>query len=334
MEGGEEYIETQEWVDSGFPSPMPSRAASAANMSRSETGMHGVPSTPKPLSRANTPAKLRRMDTFTVPVGGFSEPNFLEEEPPAEDGENKKQKVEEKWGPRIPEGPMKELKGILSSCLGDVQMVLVCHRQSLTVQHAALLLMRLLFREPFMRQAEIERFVTAGTGATVEDDSEDDDEDDAGGGGQEEEMDKEMQDDDVMTLSSRETIALKMKKLYKGGKGESKPKHKKHRKPAAILSEWHRLASEEEVEKARYAIPPKLNFFEVLKFSGEAHVQSPEVMEQFLLLVYQLASSSHISKVTMVDFEVDTTVRHYLDLANNTYLVALTELCVENLLVE
>ncbi|CAE7633970.1 unnamed protein product [Symbiodinium microadriaticum] len=67
----------------------------------------------------------------------------------------------------------------------------------------------------------------------------------------------------------------------------------------------------------------------VLHRSGETNMQSPEVMEQWLLLIHHLAGWSPLARQTLVNASVDIVVAKVSSVQlDHVYLIALCELCV------
>ena len=72
-----------------------------------------------------------------------------------------------------------------------------------------------------------------------------------------------------------------------------------------------------------------LTLSHVLRRSGEANMQSPEVMEQWLLLIYHLAGWSPLARQTLVNASVDVVVTKITVVQiQHVYLIALCEMCV------
>ena len=65
---------------------------------------------------------------------------------------------------------------------------------------------------------------------------------------------------------------------------------------------------------------------------GLLHVQSDNVLEQWLLLVHQLAHSSYTAKISMIDAGVLDTLQKVILLRYDNmslYLLALCEICID-----
>lgn len=76
----------------------------------------------------------------------------------------------------------------------------------------------------------------------------------------------------------------------------------------------------------------RMTFVSLLTHVGEAHLQSPEVMEQLLLLVDHLTQKSQVCKFLLVDNGMPLVVQRVLSSqTDNVYMIALSEICSEAL---
>lgn len=76
----------------------------------------------------------------------------------------------------------------------------------------------------------------------------------------------------------------------------------------------------------------RMTFVSLLTYVGEAHLQSPEVMEQLLLLVDHLTQKSQVCKFQLVDNGMPLVVHRVLSSqTDNVYMIALSEICSEAL---
>lgn len=111
---------------------------------------------------------------------------------------------------------------------------------------------------------------------------------------------------------------LRMKKLYipKTFKGESNIK--KH-KSQAITSNTNTQDT--------------MTLMDILVYISENHIQSNEVMEQLLLIVYHITMKSNLIKYLLVENNLPIAIQRFSDnqLKSQSYIIALSELCLEAL---
>jgi hypothetical protein len=206
--------------------------------------------------------------------------------------------IEEDWQETIPEPPMDALLHLLKDIMYDISDIMSIHRLSLTIQASSMLLSRLLFNEPFMTTLEVENFLAKSSAADDSDSEEDDEED--------EDAEPKVRDENGKMI---------------------KPLNE-----AQKFSLWHIKETKESLEKSMITPFKIRSFLNTLEFTCENHLQSCEVLEQFLLVLHKLILLSIPCKVTIMDSKLKKSLQRILDMQkDNLYIVALAELCMENL---
>ena len=96
------------------------------------------------------------------------------------------------------------------------------------------------------------------------------------------------------------------------------------------FSSWQDTLTKEEMEKWDILDPKKLSFPHLLLFVSQNHIQNMEILEQFLLLFYQIVSSSHLAKVALIEVNLTEMIKRILDLqSDNVYIISLCQLILE-----
>jgi hypothetical protein len=76
----------------------------------------------------------------------------------------------------------------------------------------------------------------------------------------------------------------------------------------------------------------RMTFLSYLTYVGETHLQSREVVEQLLLLVDHLIHKSQVCKFQLVDNGMPLVVHRICSgQTDNVYMMALSEMCSENM---
>ena len=96
------------------------------------------------------------------------------------------------------------------------------------------------------------------------------------------------------------------------------------------FSSWQDNLTKEEMEKCDILDPKYFSFPNVLLFVSQNHIQNNEILEQFLLLVYQIVSCSHLSKVALIEVNLHEMILRISDLqSDNVYIIAFCQLIIE-----
>ena len=96
------------------------------------------------------------------------------------------------------------------------------------------------------------------------------------------------------------------------------------------FSAWQDNLTKEEMEKCDIFDPKYFSFPNVLLFVSQNHIQNNEILEQFLLLVYQIVCCSHLSKVALTEVNLHEMILRISDLqSDNVYIIAFCQLIIE-----
>ncbi len=186
---------------------------------------------------------------------------------------------------------------------------------ALSIQRIGLLIIRLLIKEPFMTKTDIDDLI---------------------GKPDEEEVDDKttkvvkknaIVDSDRLSIHSDEddeeeepdNVIDEKKKTLKGK-----------------FYEWYLKTINKKIEENDIFPTPCFNLVETIVFVGETHIQSSDVLEQLLLLIYQLGVYSNLAKLSMVENGVRRIVQRILDMQSKgeVYVTTLAAMCLEVVYVD
>jgi hypothetical protein len=79
-----------------------------------------------------------------------------------------------------------------------------------------------------------------------------------------------------------------------------------------------------------------MTLIDIIIFISENHIQSNEVIEQMLLIIYQIAMKSNLIKYLFIENNLPIPIQRFSDAQHSkqTYLIALSELCLEALTIK
>ena len=221
--------------------------------------------------------------------------------------------------------PMSELVSYLGSCLSVVVYGMAVHKHSAILYQRSLLVLRACLRKPFLKRKDVDNMFT------------DIDEDDEHVSPQDATPKEhvfttedlfnifyEFDMDNVSSMMNTSNDSMTMKSSGHNNNNMSTCIDS-HNAVAAALKQKKKTKSVEA------SLPS------VLSECGPLHVQSSEVQEQWLLLLYHLCSSSYFAKLALLEAGVLESVKRVQTLragSNSPYLMALFELCFELMSVE
>mmetsp|Transcript_21704 Transcript_21704/g.31586 ORF Transcript_21704/g.31586 Transcript_21704/m.31586 type:complete len:751 (+) Transcript_21704:108-2360(+) len=218
----------------------------------------------------------------------------------------------------------------LGTSIHGVLEALSLHINGASIQHMGFLITRLLLRSPFMTNKDIESFLE---------------------GVQEQELTEDevkMRRAERRRKRAEKRQAEKLKAKLRGAENENEGEEEGFPAVAEVheeeeedddgisvtsIDDWkecNRDADDKLIDESKEDIDGKqLSLSEVLVLSGEQNMQSPEVMEQWLLLIHHLATRSAMSKQSLINFYVDRIVHKVLAIQiSDTYVIALCEICL------
>ena len=190
------------------------------------------------------------------------------------------------------------LCSLLASCLPHVLKVMEEFITVSSLQHTALLTVRLLLRLPYMNKKELEMFLEGDQATLLH--SEDEARQERLIKLKEEHNLHDVEDDDI---SVEDFLVWKEKNLDEDD---------------AFLDDW----------KGRVGVP----IASLLCTIGEQNLQSLEVVEQWLLLIRHLSVTSSLALMSLAEAGVDHAIEKVLSIQNDDlYTVALARLCLAEL---
>jgi hypothetical protein len=100
--------------------------------------------------------------------------------------------------------------------------------------------------------------------------------------------------------------------------------------------EWYLKTINKKIEENDIFPTPCFNIVETIAFVGETHIQSSDVLEQLLLLIYQLGVYSNLAKLSMIENGIRRIVQRILDmqLKGEVYITTLANMCLDVVYVE
>ena len=222
---------------------------------------------------------------------------------------------EEAYEYKLPGSPRVELTALLKNNMNHILFIMTCHRQSLTIQHCGILLIRLLLKEPFLKKSEIEGIVAGGKAVSEFD--------------EEEVREKK----DVVEMSN--IVTSKVKTIDNGGPINIDPGDGVARTEIRTIQQqffaWYKeLAQNIKDEYQIVSIKPMV-LNDILIYIGENLIQSTHLLEQMLLLIYQIAVTTTVARITMVETGMSKIIQriHELQRDEDVYIQTLCEMCIE-----
>jgi hypothetical protein len=232
--------------------------------------------------------------------------------------------------------PLKDqLYVFLGSCIQEIVRSLGCHLFCPSIQQTGLLIVRLLLRSPYMSKRDIDIFLEGDQNANREL--------------------KEEAKAIKLARKLKSTSEQGGRAIFSGVVIGDSPDSVPDAPPVTTdndddvsidsITDWkednfdnddqliagnedqfmgvpHTLSKED-------GLTQEMTLCELLVHSGENNMQSDEVIEQWLLLIYQLGVGSPLSTQSLVNAYVDGSVQKVLSIqTNNVYLIALCELCL------
>lgn len=207
----------------------------------------------------------------------------------------------------------------LSASAEKVMGVICCHRNSLTICHKGMLLLRLLATDAFLKRLVIEELVSKPLmrllDPWVTGDRLNDDDDDEGFEG--------MDEASLATATTVMTATTVTSIGSVSAMGNMDPvAYMAKFKQSLMHGAYHNFT----------AAPAEMNLIEVIKYICENHSQSSEVLEQALLLVDHLSNKAHMCKYLLVETGLPLLLQRMLDSRPaELYIAALISICIDDL---
>ena len=93
---------------------------------------------------------------------------------------------------------------------------------------------------------------------------------------------------------------------------------------------WQDEFTKLELEKYNVVEPKHMSFPALLIYVSQNQVQNTEILEQFLGLCYQIVTSSHLAKISLVEVNMTEAIQRILDLqSDNVYIIAFCQLVLD-----
>lgn len=187
---------------------------------------------------------------------------------------------------------------------------------ALSIQRIGLLIIRLLIKEPFMTKTDVEDLITTQNEVGVEDQT-------------------EAKKKNIIVDSNNDRISIHSDEDDEEEEPDNVIDEKKKTLKGKFY-EWYLKTIKKKIEENDIFPTPCFNLVETIVFIGETHIQSSDVLEQLLLLIYQLGVYSNLAKLSMAENGVSRIVQRIQDMqsTDEVYITTLANMCLEVVYVE
>ncbi len=188
---------------------------------------------------------------------------------------------------------------------------------ALSIQRIGLLIIRLIIKEPFMNKTDIENLI----------------------GEQSEEIEVEegkvIKKNITIIENNNDRISIHSDEDDEEEEPDNVIDEKKKTLKGKFY-EWYLKTINKKIEENDIFPTPCFNIVETIAFVGETHIQSSDVLEQLLLLIYQLGVYSNLAKLSMIENGIRRIVQRILDmqLKGEVYITTLANMCLDVVYVE
>lgn len=193
------------------------------------------------------------------------------------------------------EPPRPMIMSLMARVSSLVLLVMSNHRMSLSIQHAGLMLLRLLIRSSFMARAAVESLLSPGVvdeNAPIKEDAVADDEADG---------------EDLISVA--DTISLKTKASHMSQDSNGQDKNIKEQ-----FYVWYRNVTSNSHKECEIFLPRPYDLIHTMQYIGEVHISSLDLMEQLMLLILQLSKSTSIAVLAMMDVNMPVLVERIMNM--------------------